>query len=415
MWRMGVPVATPVTVRDFLQAVLALAKFGECRRAFECDIRDLLRVPFVRSTNSGRSALFVTLQAMKRFSPRDEVVIPAFVCPSVGRAVIKAGLKPVLCDVGPGGSGLATEFLERVATQRTLAVVTAHLYGYPCDITSTLEVSRSTGAFVIEDAAQAFGAKLRGRYVGTVADVGIFSFGMSKVLWSINGGLIVTSDSALAQYIDSGLASSPEAGMFSETVDVARLGVLRMLVRSQHLGPIAALWSSAMRGKHDSNDFDALMCPPSHAAIARALLPRLAEITGIRSRHASYFSTCLSSLDEIILPNANPASEPVFLRFPIVVKDLGIKKELLAILRAKGINASEMYTRPSYEALRLFAGCDSECPRTEYLAERMLNLPTHPYMQERDLRDAVSAFDVVRGRRRTVATTRRKGAVVTAN
>jgi len=345
---MGVPVATPITAHDFLQAVWALVKSGECRSAFECAVRDLMSVPFVHSTNSGRSALFITLQAMRRVSSRDEVVIPAFVCPSVGRAVVKAGLKPVLCDVGPGGSGLDADFLGRVATRRTLAVVTAHLYGYPCEMTTTLDVSRSIGAFVIEDAAQAFGAKLRGRYVGTTADVGIFSFGMSKVLWTINGGLIATSNSTLAKHIDRGLASSPEVHTFSEAADVAKLGVLRMVVCRHHLGPLAALWSSTMRGRQDSNDFDVLKCPPSNAAIAQALLPRLAEITRIRRRNASYFHGCLSGLDKLILPDENPASEPVFLRFPIVVNDVGVKKELLASLHAKGINASEMYTRLSY-------------------------------------------------------------------
>src|SRR5690348_7532137 len=111
MWRMGVPVATPVGAGELLKALSALARPERYRPEFERAVRILLGSPFVRSTNSGRSALFITLQAMRQSSSRDEVVIPAFVCPSVGRAVIKAGLKPVLCDVGPGGSGLDAEFL----------------------------------------------------------------------------------------------------------------------------------------------------------------------------------------------------------------------------------------------------------------------------------------------------------------
>ena len=121
MWRMGVPVATPITARDFLAAVSALLLREDHRFAFEEEARDFLSAQFVRSVNSGRAALFLVLQAMKRLSPRDEVVIPAYVCPSVGRAVVKAGLKPVLCDVGPGGSGLDLPSLGCVISRRTLA------------------------------------------------------------------------------------------------------------------------------------------------------------------------------------------------------------------------------------------------------------------------------------------------------
>src|SRR5258708_1297150 len=100
-FRMGVPVATPISAADCLAGGAALVRRGAHRPAFENEVRNLLGMDFVRSTNSGRSALYFTLQAMKQSSSRNEVVIPAFVCPSVGRAVVKAGLKAVLCDVGP--------------------------------------------------------------------------------------------------------------------------------------------------------------------------------------------------------------------------------------------------------------------------------------------------------------------------
>ncbi len=399
MWRMGVPVATPVSSSDCLIGLAALVRRDVDRPALEGEVRNLLGARFVRSTNSGRSALFLTLYAMKQLSPRDEVVIPAFVCPSVGRAVVKAGLKAVLCDVGPGGSGLDLKSLERALSLRTLAVVTAHLYGYPNEITLILEVSHSAGAMVIEDTAQAFGAKFGGRYAGTIADAGVFSFGMSKVLWSIGGGLIVTSNPEVGRHVDRALATFPQRGTLREAMDVVKFGVLGTLLRSHHLGPLAAVWSGAMRGRHDCDDFSASACPPSHAAVARALLPRLAEITRVRRRNASYFAAHLSGLDGIQLPDAPPESEPVFLRFPIVIQDTGVKEEVLSRLRAKGINASEMYSRASYEALRAFAARNTNCPRTEYLVDRMLNLPTHPYMRGRDLSDTVAAFHSVLGRR----------------
>ena len=404
IWRMGVPVATPVGARDFLTGLSALIARREVYiSAFENDTRDLLGTPYVRGTNSGRAALFFALQAMKELSSRDEVVVPAFVCPSVGRAVIKAGLKPVLCDVTSSGSGLDAKSLERTLNRRTLAVVAAHLYGYPCDIEPILKLSHSKGAMVIEDGAQAFGAKLHERCVGTLADVGVFSFGMSKVLWSINGGLITSSNPELIAHVDAVSAISPKPSRFREGVDLAKFGVLAILVRSHHLSLLSAVWSGAIRGRSDCEDFNAAVCPPSNAGVGSALLTKLSEITDMRKRNASYFADCLSGLDGLILPDVAEGGKPVYLRFPIVVKDTIVKQKIIANLRGRGINVSEMYTRRSYEALRDLTGANSGHPHTEYLIERMLNLPTHPFMRECDLNATVEAFESARGRGTRVA------------
>jgi dTDP-4-amino-4,6-dideoxygalactose transaminase len=404
MWRMGVPVATPVNASDFLTGLSALLTCRESyRSAFENDLRNLLGVPFVRGTNSGRAALFFTLQAMKKLSSRDEVIVPAFVCPSVGRAVVKAGLKPVLCDVTSSGSGLDAKSLERTLHQRTLAVVAAHLYGYPFDVTPILKLAHSEGAMVVEDGAQAFGAKLHDQYVGTRADAGVFSFGMSKVLWSINGGLITSSNPELIRHVDDALAPSPRLSWFREAAGLAKFGVLAILVRSHHLRPLSAVWSGAIRGRSDCEDFTTALYPQGNAAIGSALLPRLTEITRVRRRNASYFADRLSRLDGLILPNVTFESDPVYLRFPIVVKDTDVKQTLIAKLRGRGINVSEMYTRRSYEALRDLTGATSGHPHTEYLMERMLNLPTHQFMRECHLNATVDAFESVLGRRRASA------------
>jgi perosamine synthetase len=392
MWKMGAPVATPISLRDCLAGISGLRNGDEHRTAFEKDVRNLLGAPFVRATNSGRSALFVTLEAMKKCGERDEVVIPAFVCPSVGRAVVKAGLKPVLCDVGPHGSGLDMESLERALSGRTLAVVTAHLYGYPADIRPIVELSHAAGALVIEDAAQAFGAKLRGQYCGTMADAGIFSFAMSKALWSNGGGLIATSRPELADPIDRVLDGSPRMLRLREAADIGKFAVVALLVRCHHLGPLASLWGTKMRGRYDCEDFSVYRCQSSRSALGRVLLAGFDQITRTRRRNALYFSESLAGFSELLLPYPDPEADPVFLRFPIIVNDTRLKAELLRGLHSRGVNASEMYTLQSCEALRGLAARGGSCPRAEYLAGRMLNLPTHPFMRGSDLEDAVAVF-----------------------
>ena len=403
--RMGVPVATPICAGDCIAAASALLGRDGHRGEFEADIRDLFGAAHARSLSSGRTALLVVLRSMKQTRLRDEVVLPAYACPSIARSVVKAGLKPVLCDVGPSGSGLDLPSLERALTRRTLAVVAAHLYGYPCDVAPIFERTHNAGAMLIEDAAQAFGAKWNGADVGTFGDAGIFSFGMSKVLWSIAGGLAITSDPDLAQQIDRQVEALPEMSVWSEAVGIAKLGVLGFLVRRRHLLLLDAVWGSMLRGKNDCDDFDAYLGASSHAAVAKRLVQRLSEITRIRRQNAQYLAAHLADLSDIVLPDVPPGSEPVFLRFPVIASSGNLRRELVSQVRAQGINASEMYSEQSSEALRTFATRDSYCPQAEYLSDRMLNLPTHPFMRESDLDRIVTTFRSVLGRTGVMAST----------
>jgi dTDP-4-amino-4,6-dideoxygalactose transaminase len=394
---MGVPVATSVNAGDCLAGLAALTGHNPYRSLFETDVKNFLEATFVRSTSSGRAALFFTLLGMRRLSFRTEVIIPAFVCPSVARAVVKAGLRPVLCDVGPSGSGLATESLRRAISQQTLAVLTAHLYGYPCDITPVVELAHSVGAWVIEDAAQAFGAKASGHYVGTAADAGIFSFGMSKALWGVSGGLITTSDRYLARAIDEVVTGAPETGRLAQAIGVAMFAALSAVVRTHWLGPVATVWSACFRGRRDCEDFIPGKYPQSHAAAGRSVLSRFAAITAIRRRNAEFYQRHLSGCEGIELPIVPAGTEPVFLRYPVIVRDVAERSRLLARLRSHGVNASEMYSRSSYDAVCQFTDVRPVCPQSEYLADHILNLPTHPYVQQCDLANTVAAFRSVLG------------------
>lgn len=397
MWQMGVPVATPIMGRDVAAGIAGVLKPDDRVSAFERRIFALCGTSPAGLLNSGRAALFATLLAMKEACPRDEVVIPAFVCPSVGRAVVKAGLRVVLCDVTPSGFGLDIDALERAITARTLAVVTTHLFGYPTDVAPVLRLAHAAGAMVIEDAAQAFGATRSSRYVGTTADAGIFSFGLSKVIFTMGGGLIFANSPRVAERLGSVLAPLRASPAWLQAAGVLELACIAMLVRSHHLGPLARFWAGALRGKHDADDFEISACTPAQAAVGCSLLRRLAEITAARERNARCFLVNLSGILGIRLPERDPDSEPVCLRFPIVVEDPAKRALALARLQRSGINASQMYDRTSYEALCRFASGRPACPQTEYLIDRMLNLPTHPYMREQDMKGIVAVFHEVFG------------------
>lgn len=411
MMRMGVPVATPVTAEEIGAAVRGLFYPAEYRCQFASSLQAFLGTNSVHLTSSGRAALFLCLRAMRQLRNRDEVVVPAFVCPSVARAAKKAGLTVKVCDVGSTGCGLDDTHLASLLTSKTLAVIYADLFGYPAGCDRTIAAARSCGAFAIEDAAQAFGAKRNECPAGTRGDAGVFSFGLSKVLWGIAGGAIVTDSAELAGQLDMFCGAVPPPSVPYAIAGIIRFAVLGYLVKSHNLGALAAIWAAFLRGSDDALDFQVAQMPGPNAAAALSLVRRLPEIMATRQRHARQLSQELSGFTGIDLPDA-ATCDSACLRFPVIVHEVADKRMILRILRQRGINASEMYTPANLEAVRTIADSSSPCPRAEYLAYRILNLPTHAYVTNADLAHAVDAFASILPRKST--TTARQRAVACA-
>jgi len=392
---MGLPVATPIKLADLRTGLKAFFHPNNEVDEFRSAVQAFLGDFNVNLVNSGRSALYVTLEALKGTSHCREVVIPAFVCPSVAKAVEKAGLKVVPCDVTRAGFGLDPESLKQVLSDETLAVVATHLFGYPSDLSVVQRLANGLGVKVIEDAAQAFGATVRSRPVGTLADIGIFSFGISKVLCTMGGGVILTKDEQLAHAISIFLDKLHEPSLPRQIFTFTQLAALTLLTRSQHLGLLMQIWES-MRSD-DLRDFEIMGYPPFQAAIGRNLLRRFAEISADRARVSRHISEGLAGIKGILLPRTNGCSEPVFLRFPIVVHDLTTRARLLKRLRSAGINVSKMYDRKSFDAICGLAARLIAYPNTQYLADRMIVLPTHSFMREGELKATLNIFHEIFG------------------
>jgi dTDP-4-amino-4,6-dideoxygalactose transaminase len=149
-------------------------------------------------TSSGAAALWIALEGLKQRNPgRRFVIIPAFTCPLVALAVRQAGLVPRLCDNRPGHFDLDPVVLRRLCDEDTLAVVATHLAGRVADLHDVSTIARAAGASVIEDAAQAMGARSSEGPVGSAGDVSIFSLGAGKGLSIYAGGFVVAKDPAL--------------------------------------------------------------------------------------------------------------------------------------------------------------------------------------------------------------------------
>ena len=157
-----------------------------------------LGTPPLQLTCSGTAALLIALATLRERAPgRDVVVVPAFTCPLVAIAVHRLGLTLRLCDTRPDHWDMDRRALAELCDERTLAIIPTHLGGLVADLDAPLEVAREHGAFVVEDAAQALGARDGGHSVGLRGDIGFFSLAAGKGLSIFEGGLLVTRDDDL--------------------------------------------------------------------------------------------------------------------------------------------------------------------------------------------------------------------------
>ncbi len=169
------------------------ARLSDLREAFAA----LLSGRPILPLNRGRTGLTLALQAFAKTRSRAlEVIVPAYICPSVVQAVQSAGLKAVPVDIGPD-LNIDRHACENAISTNTLAVIVAHMYGCPAPIQEIEQVCRRRGVFLIDDSAQVVGVSVNGQSLGTFGDVGVISFSQSKTIVAgcrNAGGLLIVNN-----------------------------------------------------------------------------------------------------------------------------------------------------------------------------------------------------------------------------
>ena len=153
---------------------------------------DTLRVQDALLCASGRLALEIALRACL-IKTGDEVVLPAFCCSAIVPPILAVGALPVLADCGTE-LNLTVKTVDAAITKKTRAIVVPHLFGNPADIGAIVELARGKDVRIIDDAAQALGATIDGRLVGSFGDLGILSFGTEKICFGLGGGAVVSQN-----------------------------------------------------------------------------------------------------------------------------------------------------------------------------------------------------------------------------
>ncbi len=171
---------------------------GEYIPRFERRFADICGARHGVACSNGTTALHLALECLG-VGPGDEVIIPAFTLIVSANVVCLTGATPVLVDVRPDTWCIDEKLIEAKVTPRTRAIMAVHMYGHPCEMDAIGAIAKKHGLFVIEDAAQAHGAKYRGKRVGAIGDLGAFSFYGNKIITTGEGGMLVTNDSRIAE------------------------------------------------------------------------------------------------------------------------------------------------------------------------------------------------------------------------
>jgi dTDP-4-amino-4,6-dideoxygalactose transaminase len=348
--------------------------------ALEEEIRGHFGVGHVFLVSSGTAALTLTLIALRTLSPRTEVVIPAYTCFSVPAAVLKAGLRPVLCDINPATFDYDYSLFEQTLNANTLCVISHHLFGVPSDIEKARAFCQAGRIFLVEDAAQAMGVEDRGRKLGTLGDVGIFSLGRGKSITCGSGGIILTNSAPIAGTIARDYARLETPGVTDVLKEFVQLVLMTVFIRPPLYWIPAALPFLRLGDTVFPKDIPLKRLSGLKAGLLRSWRTRLTQSNRTRAETATYFSQRLP------FRLAHGASHP-YLRLPVLVATPHQRERIRSLSQQRGLGLSAAYPTPINEIPEIRSSFNGErFPSARRVAESLLTLPTHHWLSEKDKR-----------------------------
>ncbi len=360
--------------------------------SFEAAFARYVGVSHALFVGSGTSALYVILKALGRFSNKNEVVIPAYMVPTLKLAISRAGLSTRLSEIDRSTFNMDATKLGDSITKKTLAVVPAHLFGFPMDLGPIREVARGGSFFVVEDAAQAPGATLLGRRVGGLGDVGFFSLCKGKIISTFRGGVITTNDPDIGQAIEHEVRSIRQPGVLFDLRLLVTLMLLAGAIRPAIYGallPFISRFKSTTVHAH----FEPSRATPFAARLGLEQLTAIDRELAARVRNGTALLSGLADVPGIAMPRIISGAIPSFNHMPVVVEDRGGVQRLRRLLLARGIDTARMYERPVHHVYDLgYKRSPDPFPEATFVAERLLVLPTHPLVSEVDVRTIIDTI-----------------------
>lgn len=324
-------------------------------KAFQEDLEKYLNVKHVIPCANGTDALQVALMALG-LTPGDEVITADFTFAATVEVIGLLRLTPVLVDVDPDTFTMDIEKLKKAITPKTKAIVPVHLFGQCANMDAILEIAKEHNLYVVEDTAQAIGAKYtfnegKVNFAGTMGDIGTTSFFPSKNLGCFgDGGALFTNDDQLAAVC----RSIVNHGM-GERYYYERLGVNSRLDSIQ-------------------------------AAVLKIKLKHLDAYAEARNKAAAFYDNAFKNIEELITPKRNPQSTHVFHQYTLKLKK-GSNFEMQKHLQTKGVPCMIYYPVPlhSQSAYQTPAMKDEDFEVTNQLCKKVFSLPMHTELTNEQL------------------------------
>lgn len=328
----------------------AFSKFCNCKYGISC--------------SNGTAALHLALEALG-IKGGDEVIIPIFTMIATANAVIYAGAKPVLVDAEKETWNIDVTKIEEKITNKTKAIIVVHTYGHPVDMDKVLEIAKKHQLYVIEDAAEAHGAEYKGKKVGSLGDVGCFSFYGNKILTTGEGGMVVTNNKELAEKAK--------------------------LLRNHAFG--------IPRYLHHELGFNYRLTN-IQAAIGLAQTERADELVNKRINNAKLYNSLLKDIKGITIPPEKEWAKNVYWMYGLLIDEaeFGMNKdELMKALKDKGVDTRSffmpMHKQPVYSKKdKRFPDVTGKYPISEELFAKGLYLPSSSSLTKEQIMQVVEAL-----------------------
>lgn len=350
MERKNIPVAEPMLDNKELEYATDAIKSGWISskgsyiKKFEEKFAEYCGSNYAVSCNNGTSALHLALLALG-IKRGDEVILPTFTYIATANAIRYVGAKPIFVDTKKEDWNINPKKIESKITPKTKAILCVHLYGVPCDMNQIMDISKRKNIFVVEDCAEAHGAKYFGKKVGSIGDIGCFSFFGNKIITTGEGGMCVTNRKDLVDKME--------------------------LFRNQGMSKERRYW-------HDEVGYNYRMTN-IQAAIGLAQLEKIEHFLNIRKEHEDLYKKFLGNLKEIEFYKEKENINTVPWMHSILVNK---RDELINFLKKRLIETRPFFfpvhTMPPYLTKENF-------PNSEIFSQRGINLPSSTNLSEKDI------------------------------
>lgn len=338
-----------LAVMDSCQFIL-----GPQMTAFEQEAAAYLGTGHAVSCGSGTDALHLALCALG-IGPGDEVITTAFTFFATVEAIRYLGARPVFVDIDPRTFNLDPDQVEAAITPATRALLPVHLFGQAAAMEPLMAIARQHHLKIVEDCAQAFGARRGEKAVGTLSDAGCFSFFPTKNLGAYGDGGMITTDSA-------------------------ELALILRDLRNH---------GSHQRHWHTRIGFNSRL-DEMQAVVLRAKLRRIDQYNLARRHLAQHYSEALADLPGLVTPWADSGGHHVYNQYTVKVNN---RAHICATLHSHGISSAIHYPHPLYRQPVLAADYpELSLPVTEAVSGQCLSLPLYPELTEAQVNQVIGAL-----------------------